>query len=186
LEKDAPPLAKKGGFSYGKRQRPDMSGLEASDAHRLRAAEGWLELGNAAEAGRELDQIPAGEQSHPDVLEARWSVSAALRDWAAALAAAEQLVVKAPDRPSGWIDRSYSLHELNRSQEARDWLMPAVALFPKLETIPYNLACYECRLGRLAEARKWLAQALAVGRREEMVALASRDRDLEPLWPELK
>ncbi len=163
-----------------------MSGLKAPDSHHLRAAEGWLELGNAAEAGRELDRIPDKHQSHPDVLEARWSVCATARNWTGALAAAEQLVTKAPGRCSGWIHRSYSLHELKRTQEARDQLLPAAARFPKVSTIPYNLACYDCQMGRLAEARQWLALAMTLGRGEDVIALALEDADLKPLWRELR
>jgi Flp pilus assembly protein TadD len=163
-----------------------MSALKAPDSHHLRAAEGWLELGNAGEAGRELDRITARHQSHPDVLEARWSVCAAGRDWAGALTAAEKLVADAPGRCSGWIHRSYSLHELRRTQEARDQLLPAAARFPKVSIIPYNLACYDCQLGRLAEARQWLALAMTLGRREEIFAQALKDADLKPLWRELK
>ncbi len=163
-----------------------MSELKAPDSHHLRAAEGWLELGNASEAGHELDQITARHQLHPDVLETRWSVCAAGRNWPGAMAAAERLLAEAPSRPSGWIHRSFSLHELRRTQEARDQLLPAVARFPKVSTIPYNLACYECQLGRLDKAREWLALAMTVGRREDILALALKDTDLKPLWRELK
>ncbi len=162
-----------------------MSGLKSPDSHHLKAAEGWLELSNADEAARELDRIAPRQRSHPDVLETRWSVCAAREDWAGALTVAEGLVAQAPDRCSGWIHRSYSLHELRRTQEARDQLLPAASRFPKVSTIPYNLACYDCQLGRLAEARVWLARALRIGPREEIVALASKDADLQPLWGEL-
>ena len=163
-----------------------MKGLQAPDLHHLRAAEGWLQLGDAGEAGRELDQIAPARQSHPEVLETRWSVCAAGGDWAGALAAAEQAVAQAPGRSSGWIHRSYSLHELRRTQEAREQLLPAADRFPKESIIPYNLACYDCQLGRLAEAREWLALAMALGPREEIVTLALKDVDLKPLWQELQ
>jgi tetratricopeptide (TPR) repeat protein len=145
-----------------------------------------MDLGNAGEAGRELDRVSSRQRSHPDVLELRWSVCAAERDWAGALAAAEQLVALAPERLSGWIHRSFSLHELRRTREARDQLLPAAARFPKEGTIPYNLACYDCQLGRLAAAREWLALALAMGPREDVLALARKDADLKPIWAELK
>jgi tetratricopeptide (TPR) repeat protein len=185
-KKARPPLAFRRGFSYGQPKRLSMSGLKPPDTHHLRAAEGWLELGNAGEAGRELDRISARNRLHPNVLDARWSVCAAGRDWAAALAVAEQLVAQAPGRCSGWIHRSFSLHELRRTAEARNQLLPALERFPTESTVPYNLACYDCQLGRLAEAREWLALAMTRGRREDIIALALKDADLKPLWRELK
>jgi hypothetical protein len=52
-------------------------------------------------------------------------------------------------------------------------------------TIPYNLACYTCRLGRLEEARRWLARAIKIQGREATLAAALEDPDLEAMRPEL-
>ena len=153
--------------------------------HNFRAAQGWLELGNPTEAALELAQIEEAWQSHPDVLELRWDLLSDEKKWAAALATAEQLVAAAPERCSGWIHRSFSLHELKRTQEALDLLQPALGQFPKVSTVPYNLACYTCQLGRLDDARAWLAQAQRLGGRERILAMARQDSDLAPLWAEL-
>jgi len=153
--------------------------------HNFRAAQGWLELGNLAEATLELARIEETWQSHPDVLELRWDLLAHEKKWAAALAVAEQLVAAVPERCSGWIHRSFSLHELKRTQEALDLLQPAAGQFPKVSTIPYNLACYACQLGRLDDARTWLAQAQRLGGRDRILAMARQDSDLASLRPEL-
>ena len=50
----------------------------------------------------------------------------------------------------------------------------------------YNLACYECQLGRLDQARAWLRKAFDLGDPAEMQAQALRDPDLQPLWPEIR
>jgi hypothetical protein len=144
-----------------------------------------MELGTPNEAQRELERISPGMRSHPDVLDTRWSLCAMDRQWEAALALAECLVEKAPGRCSGWIHRSYSLHELKRTEEARDRLLPATSRFPTVSTIPYNLACYECQLGRLDRARRWLGKAMRLGKREDILAMALQDPDLGALRDEL-
>jgi hypothetical protein len=46
-----------------------MTSLQAIDLNILRAAEGWLELGNHLEANEELENITPKLRAHPDVLE---------------------------------------------------------------------------------------------------------------------
>ena len=62
-----------------------MQDLSSEDRRHLDAADGWLGLGNLHEAGAELDQITATEQSHPDVLQLRWNVTATAGAWADSL-----------------------------------------------------------------------------------------------------
>ncbi|HZO84674.1 MAG TPA: hypothetical protein VFC26_05645, partial [Verrucomicrobiae bacterium] len=52
-------------------------------------------------------------------------------------------------------------------------------------TIPYNLACYACQLGRINDSRQWLKRALSVGGKK-IRSLALEDPDLQPLWDEIK
>ena len=86
---------------------------------------------------------------------------------------------------SGWVDRSYSLHELRRTQEAREALLPALKKFPDASLIPYNLACYACQLGDPVEARHWLRKAIARGEKDEIKLLALNDPDLSALRDEI-
>ena len=50
--------------------------LEAPDSHHLRAAQGWLELGDWQSANAELENISPQVRVHPDVLEIRWHIYA--------------------------------------------------------------------------------------------------------------
>ena len=163
-----------------------MSALQSPDIHHLNAAEGWLELGNHREALAELDCISAAAQGRLEVLGVRWSITAQFKAWEECVRIATSIVALAPSEVFGWIHRSYALHELKRTQEARDLLLPAVKLFPKNETIPYNLACYECQLGEVAAARDWLRRAMKLRQPAALKAQALEDPDLKPLWPELK
>lgn len=65
-------------------------------------------------------------------------------------------------------------------------LLPAFERFPDEATIPYNLACYACRLAELDLARTWFSRAAAIGGKEPMKKLALADDDLEELWDEIK
>ncbi len=163
-----------------------MPALQSPDIHHLSAAEGWLELGNAREAQVELDCISAAAQGRVEVLAVRWGVLAQFKSWEQCVVVAERILELAPREIFGWIHRSYALHELKRTQTARDCLLPAIPLFPKIETIPYNLACYECQLGNLAAARDWFRRALKLHDRADLKARALADPDLKPLWSEIK
>lgn len=163
-----------------------MLALPPPDSHHLSAAEGWLELGNAREAQAELDCLSDAAQGRVEVLAVRWGILARFNRWEQSLAVAERIVALAPDEIFGWIHRSYALHELKRTQTARDQLLPATKLFPKVETIFYNLACYECQLGDLAAARGWLQRAMRLHDRADLKARALEDSDLKPLWSEIE
>lgn len=160
--------------------------LERPDSFYVEAAEGWLELGNHLEAKAELEKVAVGCRAHPAVLRVRWGVYAAAKDWEAALSVAVTLTQLDPEEPSGWVHRSYSLHELKRTTEARDVLLVVVERFPISATMRYNLACYECQLGRLDLAKAWLQKAFVLGDTSQMKAAALQDPDLEPLWKEIE
>ena len=163
-----------------------MSALQSPDIHHLSAAEGWLELGNAREAQAELDCISAAAQGRVEVLAVRWGILAQFKSWEQCVVVAERILELEPDEIFGWIHRSYALHELKQTEAARDRLQPAIKLFPKVETIPYNLACYECQLGNLAAARDWFRRALKLHDQADLKARALDDPDLKPLWSEIK
>ncbi len=55
-------------------------------------------------------------------------------------------------------------------------------LFPDDPIRRYNLACYECQLGRLEQAKNWLGKAFELGDGRKLKLMALDDPDLEPLW----
>jgi len=159
--------------------------MEPPDAFHLRAAQGWLELGNVAEAMFEIEGLSPDLQSDPEVLKLRLECHAHRKQWAEALELAAALIQNHPEDPLGWFHRSYCLHELKRTEEARDNLLRVVDKFPAA-TMRYNLACYECQLGRLDQARSWLRKAMDMGDIERIRRTALEDRDLQPLWAEIR
>jgi tetratricopeptide (TPR) repeat protein len=134
-----------------------------------------------AEANEELERIAPLFRAHPDVLEVRWHIFARARKWEACVDLAEAIVKCDPTRQDAWIHRSFALHELKRTQEAFDSLLPVAGKFPEVWVIPYNLACYCAQLGRLDNARGWLEQAMSIDEKT-VKRVAIDDPDLMPLW----
>ena len=161
--------------------------LSESEQRHLLAAEGWLELGLTSDAAEELESIPADKREHPDVLKVQWEVCRQLKQWELCVQGGAALVKLQPDDAQGWIHRSFALHELRRTKEAYDLLLPALETFPAETTIPYNLACYSAQLGEHERAFEFLDTAfIRAGKRaNEMKLQALDDPDLEPIWIEI-
>ena len=101
-----------------------------------------------------MELIDAPLCSHPDVMEVRWGIYAKVTDWETCLHIAKAMVKLDSQRFTGWINRSFALHELKRTQEACDQLHEGLYRFRDESLIWYNLACYACVLGDKARARK--------------------------------
>jgi len=159
-----------------------MNPLEPPDIHHLNAAQGWLGLGDCQSAFDELKLINPLMRSHPDVLAVRCDIFTAAMKWPAVVTVAWALVKLVPDRPRGWVQRSFGLHGLKQTQQAFDLLLPAARKFPDIPAIPYDLACYCAQLGKLEEARRWLDQSYEIGDATILKVAARQDADLAPLF----
>ncbi|MEI7728332.1 MAG: tetratricopeptide repeat protein [Verrucomicrobiota bacterium] len=168
---------------------PNELTVPPPDRHYLDATVGWLMLGNYPEAWGEFQQIAPGFRQHPEVLETEWRLLAAEKRWEDSLRVAGQLIQLYPADVSGWIDRSFALHELKRTRDAWEHLLPVVDRFPNEPVIPYNLACYACQMGDFAVARRWLKRAFELEKQMESKVFrggqALDDPDLQPLWNEI-
>ncbi len=164
-----------------------MPPLEPPDLHHLRAASGWLLLGNEVEAIADLERISPQLRVHPDVLEIRWQIYAMAKKWDACLEVASAIVEIDPSRPSGWIGRAYSLRQAAGGglQAAFDSLLSVADKFPAEPMIPFGLACYACQMGNLDDACEWLRKAFSAaqnpGRKQRLRSLALDQPELEPL-----
>lgn len=166
---------------------PTVKPLENPDLHHARAAQGWLELGNPAEAEAELENISHPQLNHPVVLEIRWETSAKQAKWDLAKDIARTIVAESPDDASGWLHLSYATRRATGGsvQDAWDVLLPVGNRFPKVALVSYNLACYACQLGKPIVAWKWLQKAFESGDRDHFKFMALHDSDLQPLWKKI-
>jgi predicted Zn-dependent protease len=163
-------------------------GLQPPDSHHLSAAQGWLGLGNHTEANAELEKIALTLRAHPSVLATRLEIYARAAKWDVAAEIAAALVKVQPKEPMAWITLAYATRRKlgGGIPQAKEVLTPAQKRFPKVWLIPYNLACYECVLGNMGQAKLRLAEAFTLAQNQkcfdEYKLMALEDPDLEPLW----
>jgi tetratricopeptide (TPR) repeat protein len=164
-----------------------MKQFEPPDIHHLRSAEGWLELGNHLEAEEELEKIAPRLREHPAVLSVKYDVHAKAVEWDYAAEIAGRLVKSMPDQPQVWLCLAYATRRKAGGgiPDAKQILIEAETKFPAEYLIRYNLACYECQLGNLKSAMKWLKKAIELARETDIRMMALRDPDLEPLRREI-
>jgi len=158
-----------------------MSELPEEHQRTLLAAQGYCELGMAPDALLELDTVPPEWRHDATFLEMRLIVLMQNKEWETALAAAREITRVAPERNTGYIHAAYCLHVLGRTDAARDTLLAGP---PSLHSDPvyhYNLACYECRLGQLEQARAHLEKTFKLDKKFR--DFAKNDPDLDPLRP---
>ncbi len=159
-----------------------MDSLEPPASHHVKAAFGWIELGNVPEALAELDRIPVDLQSLPAVQASRLDCLIAGEKWNEAATLAKVLCDQYPEEAGFWLHNAYATRrcEGGSIEAAHELLAPCVELFPDEWLIAYNVACYLCRMDRLEEATAMLEIARAAGG-EQVDELAKDDEDLMPL-----
>jgi tetratricopeptide (TPR) repeat protein len=156
---------------------------EPPDVHSIDAACGWLELGDAASARKELADLDASLKKHPDVLLLSWDIDAALGDWEAAYATAQEMMRVIPDDIRSWLNRSIALRhaEGGGAQAAYDALLTGERHFDLNSRFYLHLARHACQAGKLQEARLWLCRANELGC-GGVKDIALDEPDLEPIW----
>ncbi len=130
-------------------------------ARRLRHASGYLGLGMVAQAALELDAVDPADRESADVLATRVELLLEIKAWLPLSELAEHLAQVAPQVEQGWIHWAYALRELERIEEAKAVLLAAEPFHGKTcAVLHYNLACYECLLGNLPNAKRRLRTAI--------------------------
>ena len=140
------------------------------------AAQGYLELGMAVEALAELAALPAIEIRDPDIIELRLHILMQATRWADALSTAEELIRLNADAIPAYIHGAFALHELGRTEEARNLLLKGPSELRKDPTFHYNIGCYEAVRGNREAALTSIQASFALD--ETYRDFARRDPDL--------
>lgn len=145
----------------------------------LLAAQGYCELGMFDDALAEIEGLPKELRALPSVLEMQLVILMQAKRWKAALTASRELCDIDPQRPSGFIQGAFCLHELGHTAAARTMLLTGPETLQKEATFHYNLACYEAQLGELDSARAHLERSFELDKK--LREYAKSDPDLAPL-----
>jgi predicted Zn-dependent protease len=151
------------------------------EAHqrRLLAAQGYCELRMFDDALEEVSSLPPETQRNPMVVEMRLVILMQARRWAEALAVSLELCQLRPEGTSGFIHAAFCLHEQGDTVAAKKKLLEGPECLAQEANYHYNLACYECVLGNLEEARRHLTTSFALDPKYK--EFAKTDPDLRAL-----
>jgi len=162
-----------------------MKYLDHPDSFHLRAAVGWLELGNWHEANEELENITLLMRAHPDVLQVRVKIYTEAGKWDYVAEVANGLCRMLPHSEFGALHLAHALRRLDRTAEARDTLLPIADQFATEWPILFQVACYSCKLGQKKDALQWLGLAIDVADETDIRTKALNEPDLETLWRDI-
>ena len=146
----------------------------------IKAAQGYLALGMPLEADAELDEIDPELRDYSGVLCYRLKVYRALEKWDLMQTVARTLTRREPGVPDWWVALANATRRLGSVENARSILLKVVEIQSNVAILHYNLACYECQLGNVEEAKSRLKQAFELEPRYRVKA--PEDEDLEALW----
>jgi tetratricopeptide (TPR) repeat protein len=154
--------------------------LERDDLRHLTAAQGYVELGMHCDAEAELEEIEPEVRHVPEVLQVRVDIYHALKKWDLLQPVAKKLALFDPQNSQWWISWAYATRRVDSIEAARLILVNALEAISNEAMIHFNLACYECLLGNVEEARSRLTKAITLD--SELRLMALQEKDLEPLW----
>ncbi len=151
----------------------------------LSYALGYLQLGLTDEAREELASLAPDFLATPAALSVRLETAMTDETWDEVIALAPELVGHDAEQERPWIAWAYALRERERIAEAQETLLAGARLIKDPSPlVAYNLACYACLLGDLAEASRLLAVVFASDKSWRDVA--RDDPDLAPIFASKK
>jgi predicted Zn-dependent protease len=150
---------------------------------KIRAAEGFAELGMYDDALAELDELDPDYQDSLETLRIRVEIILRQRSWKAALGFSLRACQLYSSESWAFIHAAFCLHELGRTEEAKQTLLDGPAKLLDEPVYYYNLGCYDAVLGNLHQAKAYLRASFRLD--QSFRDMAKSDPDLERIRDEL-
>lgn len=144
--------------------------------HQLRAAQGFLELGDPDSAWEELESIPPEDRAHPVALRLSVYIYREKKKWMEMAEISRHLTEIEPEQAEHWTNRAWAERRHQGIPVAEKTLLQALAKFPNEGLLYYNLSCYAAVDGRTVEAKSLLIKAIELD--PAFKGLALEDEDL--------
>jgi tetratricopeptide (TPR) repeat protein len=143
------------------------------------AAEGYLELSMPDDTLVELDKLADSEQERFEALRLRILALLQKKDWHLGLTVSLKMSDLYPKVTFASIHTAYCLHELGKTEEAKQTLLEGPPALLNEAVYYYNLACYEAILGNSAQAKAYLSTSFQLDK--SFKKDARKDPDLESI-----
>ena len=157
--------------------------LEETNQRRLRAAQGFLELGLPLDANAELEEIDVEVRHLPEVLAVRLDVYRVLGRWEHMQAVAKRLSIHDPDEPRWILSAADATRHVESVEAAMVILCNAADRQPSVAMFHYKLACLVAGKGDMSAAKLHIGRAFELNKELRLQALD--DEDLRAMWDSL-
>jgi predicted Zn-dependent protease len=150
---------------------------------KMEAAHGFHELGLHHDAWTVLDDLSPEEKAHPLVAVLRLDILLALHRYDDAVALGTGACRQWPIIDGFFFKTATSLMDLGDHQKAKDLLLAGPESLPQKAVYWYDLACCQCRLGEVGQAKQSIIECF--NRDANLRHQALDDPDLAALWESL-
>jgi len=130
-----------------------------------------------SESVAELNALDDTFQSRPEVLQLRLHHFMRKKQWTRALAISRKLCRIAPECSAGFLHAGFCLHELGKTQQAKQLLLGGPTALLKEPIYYYNMGCYDALLGNPKSAQVHLLTSFKMD--PSFRDIAKKDPDLE-------
>ena len=146
-----------------------------------------LELGSWREANEELEKLPPTLRARREVFALRCQIYEKAERWNDLRVIAEGCFDRRAEDGDFLAHMAWADHKMNNTFGAHLLMLGYSGLYGGSAFYLYRLACLSAVLGRIDEARGWLAKAFEKARYPQKMKLQALDQpELEKLWGEIQ
>lgn len=155
--------------------------IDSQNQKIILAAQGYLEIGMVEDALKELETLPDKEKMSNECLAVYVEIFRETGEWDRMEKIAQLLCQTDKKNVKRWLDCAFARYHLDSVESARATLLAATKRFPNEALVHFQLACCECQLGNIAEAKKHLNESKKLCPICRVLALTD-EGDLDLIW----